>query len=659
MAIISGMAIIFKPLFTKPFHSRYRASLPPVVSSTGPTMSQEALKTALQETCAQRDTFKEHAEALTQEVLRLREQLGSHVAHTREAEQEHTAARAQWASKLEQAQRDFSEMLSREELESMRLQLIEQTEAPWRARVKALEAEVMAAREQANGHRRDAEKARSTADWAMHEHRATLREHEARAESEIAELKAKLEIAESIKAANEERAGGADRTRRLQREHAEATIRCQKLLEEVEELRRENDVLIATRSQLLGAQGSLQGESAAQARLAQAKIESLERRISHLTHELDASMAAQERLHEGALHAENEMRSLRAQVDDAMHATASERAQGEIKASELHRQLAAMRIELDRRHAEALRREATLQKSRDELAAHAAQSERAAAAALAAARDDESARFKRLEAERARLNEALVEAQSAGAAQQAALRDKTDALQGECAALKAELHGAELGRRSSLDEADRLRRRVEEAESRMEASVAELHALRLESGETHAHKGKLVEVQAQATIAQEKLQLSLAFAQKELASTQAQAQADVRALEAKLRHSRKLQLKEHQANQEADAVRTRQIEVLKREVSRLRSEREALRRDLATRTASIHASAGGGLFSGMEAEGGMSADLRALIAAESSLLEEASALKRQASGVARGLGGGLGGAGMGALATGGTVAARG
>ena len=85
----------------------------------------------------------------------------------------------------------------------------------------------------------------------------------------------------------------------------------------------------------------------------------------------------------------------------------------------------------------------------------------------------------------------------------------------------------------------------------------------------------------------------------------------------------------------------------------------SLRRDLATRTASIHASAGGGLFGGMEAEGGMSADLRALIAAESSLLEEASALKRQASGVARGLGGGLGGAGMGALATGGTVAARG
>jgi predicted RNase H-like nuclease (RuvC/YqgF family) len=193
----------------------------------------------------------------------------------------------------------------------------------------------------------------------------------------------------------------------------------------------------------------------------------------------------------------------------------------------------------------------------------------------------------------------------------------------------------------------------------MEASVAELHALRLESGETHAHKGKLVEVQAQATIAQEKLQLSLAFAQKELATTRAQAQADVRTLEAKLRHTKKLQLKEHQANQEADAVRTRQIEVLKREVSRLRSEREALRRDLATRTASMHASAGGGLFGGAEAEGGMSADLRALIAAESSLLEEASALKRQASGVARGLGGGLGGAGMGILATGGTVAARG
>jgi chromosome segregation ATPase len=192
--------------------------------------------------------------------------------------------------------------------------------------------------------------------------------------------------------------------------------------------------------------------------------------------------------------------SLRAQSDDAMHATPSERAQGEIKVSELHRHLAAMRIELDRRSAEALRREATLQKSRDELAAHAAQSERAAAA-----RDDESARFKRLEAERARLNEALVE--GAGAAQQAALRDEANALQGECAALKAELHGAELGRRSSLEEADRLRRRVEEAESRMEASVAELRALRLESGESHAHTGKLVEVQAHAVTSRKQAKL--------------------------------------------------------------------------------------------------------------------------------------------------------
>ena len=56
---------------------------------------------------------------------------------------------------------------------------------------------------------------------------------------------------------------------------------------------------------------------AAQARLAAAEKASLERRISHLQHELDSAAAARERLHEGALHAETEMRSLRASIDEA------------------------------------------------------------------------------------------------------------------------------------------------------------------------------------------------------------------------------------------------------------------------------------------------------------------------------------------------------
>ena len=91
-------------------------------------------------------------------------------------------------------------------------------------------------------------------------------------------------------------------------------MRAQKLLEEVDELRRENDGLLALRSDLLGANAAAQGEAKAAAKLYEVEKASLERRVSHLQHELDASNAAQERLHEGALHAETEMRSLRAQV---------------------------------------------------------------------------------------------------------------------------------------------------------------------------------------------------------------------------------------------------------------------------------------------------------------------------------------------------------
>ena len=123
----------------------------------------------LAETCAQRDAFKWNAEQLSVEVVQLREQIDAHAAHAKDLDREHTKVRNEWASKLEGAQREFSEMLSREELESMRFALVEQTEAPWRAKVKALESEVASAREAAAGHRLDAERARSTIEAAVHE----------------------------------------------------------------------------------------------------------------------------------------------------------------------------------------------------------------------------------------------------------------------------------------------------------------------------------------------------------------------------------------------------------------------------------------------------------------------------------------------------------
>ena len=282
------------------------------------------------------------------------------------------------------------------------------------------------------------------------------------------------------------------------------------------------------------ANASAHGEAKAEARLALASKESLDRRVSHLQHELDASAATQERLHAGALHNETEMRALRAHLDDAQHALASEKAAGALRLSEAGRELAGLRMDMERRQTEGVRREALLQKSRDELANAAAANEREAQAQVASMRDDEAARVRRLEGERTRLAEQLAAAQSEIAANAAMQRDRADALQGEVAALKAELHGSSLEQRALNEEASRLRRRTDEAEGRLEGVTQELHQARLESSESIASRGRLTEVEAQASVAHEKLQMQLSYVQKEADKAHAAASGEVAALQSKV-----------------------------------------------------------------------------------------------------------------------------
>eukprot|EP00965_Chrysotila_dentata_P133038 4399104-Pleurochrysis_carterae.AAC.1 len=67
------------------------------------------------------------------------------------------------------------------------------------------------------------------------------------------------------------------------------------------------------------------------------------------------------------------------------------------------REVERLKLEMDRRHAEGLRREAALQRSREELASTFAQFQRDAASELARVRDEEQAKQKRLEGEKNRL----------------------------------------------------------------------------------------------------------------------------------------------------------------------------------------------------------------------------------------------------------------
>lgn len=107
-----------------------------------------------------------------------------------------------------------------------------------------------------------------------------------------------------------------------------------------------------------------------------------------------------------------------------------------------------------------------------------------------------------------------------------------------------------------------------------------------------------------------------------------------------MKHVKKLAGKERLAFQQAEGTRARQIEALKREVNRLRGEREHLRREVTTTNA---AGGGGGMPLARVGSGGLlrgvspSAEVQSLIAAtvaaEGAVREEAAALRAAAAGV--------------------------
>ena len=116
-----------------------------------------------------------------------------------------------------------------------------------------------------------------------------------------AELRARLEALHDV-SGGQIRGEPTDEVtgRRTARENTELTARNERLLEEIDELRREADGLRAVREQLL------QARRRATRRIRgrpppRADKESLERKASHLQNELDAATVAHDRLHERVL----------------------------------------------------------------------------------------------------------------------------------------------------------------------------------------------------------------------------------------------------------------------------------------------------------------------------------------------------------------------
>ena len=527
---------------------------------------------------SERSGFQEQWEALSAEALKLKKEHDALHAKLEESERhnaaqqaEHAEQRERWAAQLDMAAREFETMREQlippAELEAMRLRIVEEAARPWRARVAELEAGLQAVRAEATSARREAEKHRAAHETLELEHSAALREAESRHETMVAEMRAKLDMALVEESSRGE---PLERMRKLQRENKDLNARVERLLEEVDDLRAESDALRSARDALAASQARREGEDRANARLAQAERESLERRISHLTGELETASSANERLHETNLRQEADMRSLRAAVDDAQHALMSEQAANASRAADVSRELEKLKLEMERRHAEAGRREEVLQRSRDEVSVQLMNAQREASLELTRARDDAATRIRRLEAERADLQEDLAKAHSDAAAAAAVERDRLQAAQGEIASLKAELHGAVLAKESAVDESSRHRRRFDEADGRHHAATAELTAVRKELASATARMVSLQEREADAAARHDKLAMQLEVATREHARVRAEAGATQMALVAKVKAAKRAWAKERQQLRQAESARARQVSSLRSELEHLR-----------------------------------------------------------------------------------------
>ena len=279
----------------------------------------DSLRTMLNNVAEQRDGFRAQMEALSIEALRLKEESDTArrqstglESQRAQMEREYDALRARWSAELEGKSREFEElqnqMIPPRDLEAMRLKLIEETEAPWRERARASEAELERARASATALKRDADQLKAAHDAADLEHRAQLREVQVKQQVELAEARAKAEVAARERGPSTEPTD-LERMRRLQRENTEVKVRQEKLLEEIDDVRNENEALRQARQQLLELQAQAQAETAAGGKLQAAERESLRRRATHLQSELESAQGEHSRLHEGYLRQENEART--------------------------------------------------------------------------------------------------------------------------------------------------------------------------------------------------------------------------------------------------------------------------------------------------------------------------------------------------------------
>ena len=447
----------------------------------------EKLNTMLRHTAQQRAD-------LSDEAIRLKNESDSGLARAAALQAEKEAAlqeaaevRARWASQIESAVRENEELRAQivppAEINATRIRAAEEAVAPWRAQCKALASDADAARAAAATARRELEALRATHETAMMTHQAALHEAQGARETAEAELRARLELAQQESAAAAE---PLERARKLLRENTALAVAADKSAAEADELRADVEALKALRDQMVRDQAQAAGEERAQAKLAQVERESLERKAAHLTQECEAANLGRDRLHDNNLRLEGEMRALRAQLDDAHHALLSEQAAGASRVADGTRELDKLKLEMERRHAESLRREGVLQRSREEISAQLAHAQRASAADVARVRDEEGQRARKAEAECARLREELAAAHSLAAASAADARDRLDSALGEVASMKAELHGAALAKTAASDEAERNRRLMTDAESRAADATAALQSLRAEYAEVAA-----------------------------------------------------------------------------------------------------------------------------------------------------------------------------
>eukprot|EP00041_Stephanoeca_diplocostata_P043142 m.1393 g.1393 ORF g.1393 m.1393 type:complete len:659 (+) comp947_c0_seq1:159-2135(+) len=279
----------------------------------------------------ERDTLRADFEELRvvhlekqQENAALRLELSENIRLREESQRQHEAVVATWETELESRAKDIAELqqkiLSQEDIELLRVRLIDELEAPHQELAAHMEQEVQKFRGLYHKARRDYELLRE-----QHEHQ---RDHSQQFEDALTKLRqAEVEdlrvLVEKLKAEASDSKTHLE-LRKVKRELTAAELTVVNLTAEIDELHAVKETSTREFDQAMRLKDRANHELTASTKVLQGDVDSLRLHVSKLQDELTATLAAAAQAKTDLHHAEQRAITLQSEHAEAAHALRAE-----------------------------------------------------------------------------------------------------------------------------------------------------------------------------------------------------------------------------------------------------------------------------------------------------------------------------------------------